>query len=135
MKRNGSKVTTPFLQRPTLAYSSQGRPNACCSSDTPHMHDVACFSALLRSATRIDRCIDPIPVMTDNYRKRCSSSSTCTEHSICATYASPIPLLRIEISKDEGLRTVLWSGPPLEVWEQGELFSLRGRTSTHGCRS
>jgi len=26
------------------------------------------------------------------------------------------------MSKDEDLRTVLWSGPPLEVWEQGELF-------------
>jgi len=62
--------------------------------------------------------------MTDNHGKRCSPTSTCPETSICVTYTSSNPLLRIEISKNGELKTVLWSGPPLEVWEQGELFLL-----------
>jgi len=104
-----------------------GQPSACCSSDAPHTDSVTCFSSLLPSATKIDRCLDPIPVMTENNRERCSSNSTCTGNSTCVTYASSDPLLRIEISKGEELRTVLWSGPPLEVLEQVEVGELRPR--------
>ena len=60
--------------------------------------------------------------MTDNHRTRCSPSGTCANNSICVTYTSSNPLLRIKINLDEETRTVLWNGPPLEVWEQGILF-------------
>ena len=73
--------------------------------------------------------------MTDSHKKRCSTTSACAENSICVTYASSNPLLRIEIGKDEELKTVLWSGPPVEVWEQSKLFYPRGYTSTHSHRS
>jgi len=43
------------------------------------------------------------------------------------TYTSPNPLLRIGVSEDEVLKTVLWSGPPLEVWQQVEVGELRPR--------
>jgi len=105
----------------------QGQPSVCCSSDAPHTDDVACFSSLPHPTTNIDRCIDPIPVMTDHHRKRCSSRSACAENSTCITYTSSNPLLRIEINKDKELKTVVWSGPRLEVWEQVEVGELRPR--------
>ncbi|KAF9652754.1 hypothetical protein BDM02DRAFT_3108858 [Thelephora ganbajun] len=91
------------------------------------MGDIACFSSLLRSTTIVNRCLDPVPIMTENSRGRCSPSSICAENSTCVTYTSSNSLLRIGISKEEGLRTVLWSGPPLEVWEQIEVGELRPR--------
>jgi S2P endopeptidase len=120
-------------QQSIPAYCPKGQPSVCCSGDAPHTDGVACFSSLPRSTTEIDRCLDPIPVMAENDRKRCSSSSICAENSTCVAYVSPDPLLRIEIIKDEEFRTVLWSGPPLEVWEQGELVLLHNCTFTH-CR-
>jgi len=104
-----------------------GQPSDCCSSDVPHSDAISCFSSLLRSTTKVDRCLDPAPIMTENRRKRCSSSSACAEDSTCAIYVSSNPLLRIEIGEDEEPRTVLWSGPPLEVWEQVEVGELRPR--------
>lgn len=62
--------------------------------------------------------------MTENDRARCSSSSACPANFTCVIYASSNPLLRIQLGEGEALRIVLWSGPPLEVWEQGELFPL-----------
>lgn len=69
--------------------------------------------------------------MTEASRTRCSPSSTCTENSTCIIYTSPNPLLRIGVDKDGALETILWSGPPLEIWEQGECFPSRLHTSVH----
>ena len=124
MKPNGYTVTFPPPQESIPAYRPQGQPSDCCSGDATDATGAACFSSFPRSSTTIDRCLDPIPIMAQNDRARCSSSSACVTNFTCVAYASPDPLLRIGVNADEALRIVLWSGPPLEVWEQGEFFSL-----------
>jgi len=105
----------------------QGQPSDCCSTNATDTSDIACFSSFLRSSASVDRCIDPMPIMAGNDRARCSPSGACAANFTCVIYASPNPLLRIEASKDETPRIVLWSGPPLEVWEQVEVGELRPR--------
>ena len=122
MKRRGSRVTFSHLQ---IVYHcthlSQGQPSDCCSNNTPHTAGDTCFSSLPHSNTK--SCLDSIPIMTEQDRSRCSSNSACTEDSTCVVYASPDPLLRIGVNRDEVLRTVLWNGPPLEIWQQGSSVS------------
>jgi hypothetical protein len=131
LKRNGSGVNISSCKCPIPAYSDSGQPSGCCSNDAPHTDDVACFSSPPLSTTKINRCADPTLVTTQEDRTRCSSSSACAENSTCVIYASSTPLLRIEISGGEKSRIVLWSGPPLEVWEQGDSFLRHMRASTH----
>lgn len=106
------------------AHRPQAQSGDCCSGSAPHTGDTACFSSFSHSTTKMDYCLDPIPIMTKDDRPRCSSSSPCVGNSTCLMHSSPNALLRIGVGKDDDSRTVLWSGPPLEVWQQGNSILL-----------
>jgi len=126
-------------------------PTACCDQHhiTTNAHAESggsipllyCFSSLPTPAhgQSHDRCLDPIPLLTNPYpntntieggnlptsplgtRGRCSSSNPCGGGEVCARLREDEWILRITFWDDQGGRdaVVLWGGPRAEVLEQG----------------
>jgi hypothetical protein len=115
------------------------KPTACCDdhhhtkptqSRTPLLY---CFSSLPAPThdQSYDKCLDPIPLLTNPYpgmeghnsptRARCSSSNPCGGGEECVRLREDERILRITFRDDRGGReeVVLWSGPRVEVLEQG----------------
>jgi len=91
-------------------------------------HRMSCFSTTI-DATETGHCIDPVPLLTDRGdSRRCSSTQPCNPRSICIRPTALEHLLRITFRYEESETVVLWSGPPVEVWEQVEVGDLLSRT-------
>lgn len=118
----------------------KGQQTACCNMDatihSPTAH-LSCFEAT--EGNDPGRCLDPVLLFTPSSSDaklsvgRCFTRSDCrvrpeTSASLeCVRLAPREDILRIVIKPPiweddgDGERVVLWSGPTVEVWDQGRL--------------
>jgi S2P endopeptidase len=63
--------------------------------------------------------------MQKQHGRRCSSSSPCAAGDECVRLREDERILRLRFLGDGGREEVLlWSGPKVEVWEQGVFLLL-----------
>ncbi|KAK7052386.1 histone acetyltransferase [Favolaschia claudopus] len=96
------------VSRATYTASPQG----CCE---PHVSSpFSCFAAV-SSAEK--GCLDAIAILTNEPAQRCSSDTNCDDASQCVRPHKSAQILRLTVYD----RVVIWSGPPIEVYEQVEI--------------
>ncbi|EJD07925.1 uncharacterized protein FOMMEDRAFT_144109 [Fomitiporia mediterranea MF3/22] len=119
----------------------------------PPAAQLSCFVPIQAFGNGQGRCVDPIPILSPNPSTspagRCFSAKDCDEHTAeqdamgkpkeCVRPDLSAQLLRIGVSPpiweidltskevNNETRTVLWSGPREEVWEQVKVGSLSPR--------
>ncbi|KAJ7489474.1 hypothetical protein FB451DRAFT_1225027 [Mycena latifolia] len=99
-------------------------PQSCCDSDAP-FSELTCFVAL-SSAEK--GCIDAIPILTGGEARRCRADLDCSDDaSRCVRPDESALILRLTVHADGQDQVVLWSGPPMEVYEQVDVGRLLPR--------
>ncbi|KAF9473475.1 hypothetical protein BDN70DRAFT_867348 [Pholiota conissans] len=93
----------------------------CCNNEASKRPSAfSCFG----SKDSLERgCIDPVPILTSRHGdNRCQSSDKCPPESSCVFPSKGVQLLRLtvrsSISNVQDQTTILWSGPPIEIWEE-----------------
>jgi len=110
--------TRPLL---TTCYSIE-RSNDCCTSAS-NKSPFVCFA----SGDGLDEgCIDPVPILTRKLEvARCISQADCSPDSACVLPARTAQLMRLRVlpldSEEGDESVVLWSGPPIEVHQEGRI--------------
>ena len=99
------------------------KSDECCNYEaSKRLSAFSCFG----SKDSLERgCIDPVPVLTSRHGdNRCQSSDKCPPESSCVFPSKGVQLLRLtvrsSISNVQDQTTVLWSGPLVEIWEEGK---------------
>jgi S2P endopeptidase len=96
--------------------------SSCCSSQTSRDYAQSCFAASAHGTGTSGRCIDPVPLLTQiDDSNRCSVVQSCNSTFVCVRPSTNEQLLRIRFGSAGSEKLVLWSGPALEVWEQGNI--------------
>ncbi|KAF8191366.1 hypothetical protein BJ912DRAFT_1041697 [Pholiota molesta] len=127
---------TSYLQG-TMQHSSLGwcvantvlaKTDDCCT--TPNK--LSSFSCFVSQDTAERGCMDPVPVLTSQHsQRRCQSSAQCPLESACVVPAKDAQLLRLTvrptIADVDGETVVLWSGPPVEIWEEVQVSTWAPR--------
>ncbi|KAF8201041.1 hypothetical protein K438DRAFT_1821267 [Mycena galopus ATCC 62051] len=97
-------------------------PHSCCD---PHASSLlSCFVAV-SSAEK--GCLDAIPILTDTRERRCAFDADCSDASQCVRPDESAQILRLTIHSEGQDRVILWSGPPMEVYEQVEIGKFLSR--------
>ena len=135
-----------MTDKPTACCDHPPKITTDAGNENSQSSRLSCFSSL-SSAHRqtAARCLDPIPLFTNSHPKanpndgdgsetgknhapapaqtlkRCSVSNPCPADSECVGLRKGERILRITFEAGEYGRkeVLLWSGPKVEVWDQG----------------
>ncbi|KAF7303743.1 Histone acetyltransferase [Mycena indigotica] len=88
-------------------------PHSCCQSTTSS--PLACFSSTMHHD---HGCLDPVSVLTSD-RHRCQVDEECPSEMLCVRPRDSANFVRIGV----GDKTILWSGPKNEIYDQVEIGS------------
>ncbi|KAH7340106.1 hypothetical protein B0J17DRAFT_649938, partial [Rhizoctonia solani] len=115
----------------------EGQPTSCCTQSSPS--SLVCFAPTTSNATNIGKCLDAFKVFDPPETPMAISHGRCASKCISADAAAAEDepdqvcvrakgITRIGVVRNrEDEKTVLWSGPSEEIWEQVQVTDIAPR--------
>ncbi|CEL54538.1 Membrane-bound transcription factor site-2 protease OS=Cricetulus griseus GN=MBTPS2 PE=2 SV=1 [Rhizoctonia solani AG-1 IB] len=115
----------------------QGQPTSCCTQSGPS--SLVCFAPTASNATSTGRCLNAFKVFDPPETPMAISHGRCASKCITADAAAaedepdqicvrPKGVTRIGVLRNgEDEKTILWSGPSEEIWDQVQVTNIAPR--------